>query len=141
MAGTIQHLGMYLHLARASQRRRRPHVRDKLLVLAAEVASNINLPLVAEYCRFAVLDHNPGHMLKRWTTFSDAMLDDDFLYFLKQVRRRYPPEKAERMLDNLGIDMAHERDAYYTDQEYASSLLGISVESLEEMFGDGLDRS
>jgi hypothetical protein len=64
------------------------------------------------------------------------METEDFLALLKQIQRRYPLEKAETLLDNLGIELANERDAYFTDQEYAAALLGESLESLRERFGE-----
>jgi hypothetical protein len=54
---------------------------------------------------------------------------------LRTVHRRYPQEKAERMLSNLGIEMAHERQVYYSDEEYAAALMGTSLGQLERMFG------
>jgi hypothetical protein len=135
MSAAVDLLGVYLHLAGASQRRRRLHVRDRLLVLAAALSAKLNLARVAAYCRHRVLEHNPQHMVRRWPTLEAALEDNDFLHFLRQLQRRYPPEKAERMLDSLGIDRARERAAYYTDEEYAAALLGISTKTLTEMFG------
>ena len=40
-------------------------------------------------------------------------------------------EKAERMLSSLGIEMARERDTYYSDREYAAALLGVSPHVLD----------
>lgn len=132
-------LGLYLHLARASGQRQQPHARDRLLVLAGVIAARMSLPAVAAYCRRAVLEHNPGHMLRRWETLRDALADPDFLHFLKQLQRRYPQEKAERMLSTLGIDMARERETYYSDAEYAASLLGVSLEQLRDDGEDSRD--
>lgn len=126
MSDLSHQLGIYLHLAQASMRRRRPLVRDRMLVLAGVVAANMRLDEVAGYCRRVILQHNPQHLLRRWATIPEALLDEEFLAFLKQVRRKYPPEKAERMLDSLGVDMAREREAYYSDLEYAAALLGVT---------------
>ena len=46
-------------------------------------------------------------------------------------------EKAEHMLSLLGIELAGERETYYTDHEYAASLLGVSTEELDRQFGNG----
>jgi hypothetical protein len=132
----IRLLGVYLHLARASELRRRPHVRDRLFVLAAVIASDAGLPRVAAYCRHRVLQHNPHHMIRRWPNLAEALEDPDFIYFLRHLQRRFPPEKAERMLEKLNIEMGRERDAYYTDEEYAASLLGTTPDALESLFGD-----
>jgi hypothetical protein len=139
MSEPIELLGLYLHLALASQRRQRPHVRDRLLVLAGVIAARMQLGSIAAYCRHLILQHNPQHMVRRWPTLDAALDDPDFLHFLKQIQRRYPQEKAERMLSSLGIDMARERQSYYSDTEYAAALLGETPESLAKMFGDAGD--
>ncbi len=135
MSRPVDLLGLYLHLARASEQRRRPLVRDKLLLLAGVIAARMRLAHIAALCRKRILDHNPNHMVRRWTSFGEALEDDDFLSLLKQAQRRYPQEKAERMLATLGIDMAQEREAYYSDNEYAAALLGTTPAELEKMFG------
>jgi hypothetical protein len=131
MTGSSEILGMYLHLVRASDARRRPHVRDRLLVIAATIASQAGLPRVAAYCRRRVLEHNPRHLLRRWKSLEEALQHTDFLHLLKQLQRQYPLEKAERMLVELGIEMAQEREAYYSDEEYAAALLGTTIEKLD----------
>jgi hypothetical protein len=125
-------LGVYLHLAQASRRRRRPLVRDRMLLLAGVVAANMRLDPVAAYCRQTILQHNPQHLVGRWTSLTEALADEEFLAFLKQVRRKYPPEKAERMLASLGLEMARERDAYYSDLEYAAAILGVTPHELQQ---------
>ena len=135
MSDPVDKLGLYLHLARASQQRRRPHVRDRLLVIAGVIAGRMELTHISAYCRHKILEHNPNHLVRRWPTLEDAMEDEDFLHFLKQVQRRYPQEKAERMLSSLDIHMEREREAYYTDEEYAAALMGSTPDELARMFG------
>ncbi len=53
-------LSIYLHLATASQRRRRPHARDRLLVIAGSIAARMGLEPIAANCRYEVLRHNPN---------------------------------------------------------------------------------
>ena len=125
-------LGLFLHLARASAQRRRMHVRDRLLVIAGAIASQLGLATISARCRDRILEHNPHHMLRNWHCYRVAMEDPDFLHLLKQLQRRYPLEKAERMLDSLGIDLAHERAAYYSDEEYAAALLNTIPTSSDE---------
>ncbi len=130
-------LGLYLHLAKAGERRRRPLVRDRFLVLAGMIAARLKLAPVAAYCRHLILENNPGHMIRRWESFSEALEDDEFLLLLRQIQRRYPLEKAEQLLSKLGIDMSQERQTYYSDKEYAASILGVSLKSLDELSGAG----
>ncbi len=47
MPETCDELALYLHLARASEVRRRPLVRDKLLMLAGKTALEMRLEPVA----------------------------------------------------------------------------------------------
>ena len=135
MSALADHLGIYLHLAWASGQRRRPMVRDRLLVLAGAIAAELDLDAVAAYCRYQILEHNPRHFVRRWLTLSAALDDEDFQRHRKQLQRRYPREKAEQMLESLGIQMAREREAYFSDYEYAAAILGTTPEALEEEFG------
>jgi hypothetical protein len=135
MSKPIDILGLYLHLAIASQRRQRPHVRDRLLVIAAMIAARMELRRISAYCRHKILLHNPRHLIGRWPQVEDAIEDPDFQHLLKSLQRRYPQEKAERLLATLGIERGRERDAYYSDEEYAAALLGCTPDQLQEMFG------
>lgn len=128
-------LAVYLHLASASQKRRRPHVRDRLLVIAASIAAMAGLPRIAAHCKAEILEHNPRHLIRRWNTVGEALADSDFLHLLKSVQRRYPREKAEQLLDSLGIERGRERETYYTDEEYAAALLGTNPSQLQRRFG------
>ncbi len=136
MLPSMDLLANYLHLARASGARRRPDVRARLLVLAAVAAAYGSLDRIAAYCRQLVLEHNPHHMIGRWETVEMALSEEDFLHFLRHLERRYPLEQAERMLKTLGLDLLNERNAYYSDEEYAASLLNISQDRLTELFGE-----
>ncbi len=132
---------LYLHLARASEQRRRPFVRDKLLLIAGAQSVDMGLDQIANYCRHKILAHNPGHLLRRFPTLAAARDDESFLAQLRQAQRAYPREKVEHMLDSLGIEMSRERDTYFTDHEYAASLLGTTPEELEAMFGESSTKS
>lgn len=131
MAAPIELLGLYLHLARAAELRRRPLVRDRFLVLSAALAAQIDLQPIAQHCRMRVLAHNPGHMLAHWPTVARALAEPDFHSLLNQLLRRYNKEKAEQLLQSLGIERGAERAAYYSDGEYAAGLLGESWDDLQ----------
>lgn len=103
--------------------------------MAAASAARIKLFRVSKYCRHKILQHNPRHVIGRWENLADALDDADFLSVLKSIQRRYPQEKAERLLANLGIERGRERDAYYDDEEYAAALLGTTPDELERLFG------
>jgi hypothetical protein len=105
-----------------------------MLVLGGCLAAELGLHSLAAYCRDEILRHNPKHLIRRWSTVSIALADEEFLVFLKQMRRRYPTERAERMLDVMGLDMARERETYYTDAEYAAAILGTTPNELDRRF-------
>jgi DNA-directed RNA polymerase subunit N (RpoN/RPB10) len=136
MSDAVERLSIYLHLAHASQLRGRLHVRDRLLILAGVIAAENKLTRIAACCRHRVLQHNPQHLLGRWPTLSEALADADFAHFLRHLYRRYPDERAERMLVTLGIERGCERATYFSDEEYASSLLRVPFTALEQ-FGPG----
>jgi len=123
-------LEVYLHLARASDLRRQPMVSDKLLVLAGVTAAEMGLDEISAVCRHKILMHNSWHIVGRWPTLDAALADERFQVYLKQLRRRYSPEKAEHMLASLGIELARERDSYFSLPEYAAVLLGTKLEAL-----------
>ncbi len=132
MTEPINELGLYLHLARAGGLRQQPMTRDRLLVLCSAIASEMGLTSVAAYCRQKILESNPMHMLRQWPTVAEAMEHESFLSIVRSVIRRYPPEKAELMIESLGIQMHNERATYYSDEEYAASLLGVSLDELQQ---------
>ena len=135
MDSPVELLGIYLHLARAAAQRKRPLVRDRLLVLAAAMAADLLLPAVAACCRARVLEHNPGHLLHRFRTVEEAAESDDFTALRRQLVRKYAPEKAEQLMQSLQIDWETERAAYYSDEEYAAALLGLTVVDLTRQYG------
>lgn len=129
-------LAVYLHLARASERRRRPLVRDRMLVLAGIQAANMNLYRLSQYCRAEIIEHNPRHLVGRWNSIAEALLDEEFATFAKSVSRRVPLERAEQMLDSLGIDISNERATYFDDLEYAAAILNIDPQRLSDANSD-----
>lgn len=135
MASPVDLLGMYLHLARAAARRQRPLVRDRLLFLAAAMANDLQLPAVAACCRARILEHNAGHLLRHWDTVAEGTESEDFNALRQQLLKKYSPERAEQLLQNLRIEWRNERAAYYSDEEYAAALLGLTVDDLVRQYG------
>jgi hypothetical protein len=133
-------LGMYLHLARASKLRQQPLVRAKLLVLAGVQAEEMGLDDISALCRHRILSQNPRHLVRKWPTMHEALSAEPFQTHLKQLRRRYSQEKAEHMLQSLGIEMGQERAAYFSDAEYAAALLDTRVEAIGEILSQSAAR-
>lgn len=107
-----------------------------MLLLAAAVGADMRLTKLAAYCRQEILEHNPRHLIGQWETVEEALLQDEFLGLLKQVRRKYSVERSERLLESLGIEIANERDTYYRDEEYAAAILGLDPKQLLEETDD-----
>lgn len=124
-------LPLYLHLARACELRRQAMERDKVLVLAGVTAAEMGLNTVAAACRRKILAANTGHLVRRFDSFTHARDDEEFETYLKQLRRGYPRERVEHMLDSLGVERGNERATYDSDYEYAASLLGTTPDALE----------
>ena len=71
--------------------------------------------------------------MRGWPTLAEALADPRFQAYLKQLNRRYSREKIEHMLDSLGIELGHERDAYFSDLEYAAALLDTRPENIADL--------
>jgi hypothetical protein len=132
MSPPIELLGSYLHLARAAELRRQPLVRDRVLLLAAVIAAQIDLAPIAAACRRKILEHNAGHLIGRFSTVSSALQEEDFQSLVAQLSSRYGPEHVERLIAQLGIERGREREAYGSDGEYAASLLGLKWDDLSQ---------
>ncbi len=122
---------IFLHLAWAAGRRRRPLDRCRMLLLAADEALHLGMLDIAEYCRLEMLRISPGHLVSRFQSFAEARRSEDLESLLRRLRRRYARERAEQMLDRLGLDVAGGRGSYESDEEYAAGILGESLESLK----------
>src|SRR5262245_55476511 len=139
MTPPIELLASYLHLARGAELRRQPLVRDRVLLLAGVIASQVELAPIAAACREQILAHNPGHMVARWPTIAEALQEHDFQSLVSQLSTRYGPERVEALVEQLGIVRANERDAYASDGEFAAGLLGLNWDELKGRFGSGSD--
>ncbi len=134
MATACSPLILYLHLARAAELRRRPLARDKLLVLAAVAAVESGLDPLAAFCRAKILEHNAGHLMRRFPDVATALKDERFSALLVRVERSYSRERAEHMLHSLGIELARERNVYEDENEYAAALLGTTPVELDAWY-------
>lgn len=114
---------MYLELARAARLRNRPWDRDKLLLLAGAAAAERGRHTIAALCKREILAHNAGHLVGQYGKLADALSDERFARYLRQLRRQYATERCEHMLASLGIDR-DERRARFTDlDDYAAATL------------------
>lgn len=92
-------LWVYFQLAEISQQKKQFHPRDKFLILAGVEACRAGYLEIANRAREIILDHNSNHLLKKQTSFADAMRDEEFLHFVTSLEKSFcNREQAEHLL-------------------------------------------
>ena len=82
---------------------------------------------VAQRCRELLLSHNPSHLLKRYGTIEQALGEEEFETYLRQISRFCSYEKAEHLLSQLDISTELPNiTAKLSAHDYALLLLGRS---------------
>ena len=119
MLDPFEEMILFLRVAQAYKNRLQMSDRDRALVLAGTCAHVMQMPSVAEFCRQLVLQNNQGHMLRKYDSYAHAVEDSDFGVFLKQVRRKLSPERAEAQL----IELDYHCDVRQSDYEQAMPFL------------------
>jgi hypothetical protein len=94
-------LQVYKELADWYERQGEPALRDRFLVLAAETAFSAGKPDEAERLRQRLLQGNPHHMLKPYSSFSEAMQSTILQIYIHDLQQNYPPESAEGLLQKV----------------------------------------
>ncbi len=98
MANTANLHRMYEDLADMYDRQGQAKLRDWFLVLAADAAFTVGMKEPAERLRSRLLKENPHHLLKPFTSFSEALNSPDIQSYIGDLRRAYPPESADQLL-------------------------------------------
>lgn len=89
---------VYRELAEDFERQGQAQMRDRFLVLAADAAFAAGQKDEAERLRNRLLQHNPHHLLKPYSSFAEAMKSADVQNYVGTLRRNHPYEKAEKLL-------------------------------------------
>lgn len=92
---------VYQELATHYDSRGEPQVRDRFLVLAADAANAAGRPDEAESLRRRLLQLNPHHMLKPYSSWSQALQSPDVKSYIDGLQRTYPPASAENLLASV----------------------------------------
>lgn len=140
MAEPFHELIVYLRVAQAFKEKLRLPDRDRALVMAGTCAAALNMIPIADFCRKLVLQNNAGHMLRKYQSFRDAIKDPDFGIFLKQVRRKLPPEFAESQIVTLDYACDVRPSDYSTKLEFAAAVMGVDAEWVLDHFGNDRPR-
>lgn len=92
---------VYQQLADAFDHDGQAPMRDRFLVLAADAALAAGLRDEAERLRHRLLERNPHHLLRPFASFAEALRSTDVKDYLADLRTKYPPVAAERLLGSL----------------------------------------
>lgn len=91
-------LDLYLNLAKVSEDQHRPQHRERFLALAASAACEAGDSGAAEACRSMIVDANPMHTFRRFPSAEEALNAVEVAEYILSLRRLYPFEKAEFLL-------------------------------------------
>jgi hypothetical protein len=100
MSSKARSMQAYEELAVWYDRQGQAKLRDWFLVLAADAAVSIGQPDQAERLRQRLLHVNPHHLLRPYGTFAEALRSPDVESYVADLRRNYPPETAEQLLQS-----------------------------------------
>jgi hypothetical protein len=92
---------LYRELSDGYAERGQPQFRDRFLVLAAAAALADGDAAGAERIRQRLLDVNPHHLLKPYTSFAQAMRVSDVQTYVQEQQQDYPPDVARGLLRSL----------------------------------------
>ena len=101
MASADQTVKTYRELAEDYGRQGQAQMRDRFLVLAADAALSAGQEDEAERLRGRLLQHNPHHLLKPYSSFAEAMQSRDVQNYVGALRRNHPYDKVEGLLQGL----------------------------------------
>src|SRR5439155_7521020 len=101
MASADQAVRIYRELAENYGRQGQAQMRDRFLVLAADAALAADQKDEAERLRGRLLQHNPHHLLKPYSSFAEAMKSKDVQNYVGALRRNHPYDKVEGLLQGL----------------------------------------
>jgi hypothetical protein len=98
---------VYKELAEWYERRGPASMRDRFLVLAADAALAEGDAEAAERLRARLVQANPHHLVKPYTSFAQALRSADVQTYVHDLRYEYPPEAARQLLQSLRDGAAH----------------------------------
>jgi hypothetical protein len=100
MTTKARSLQVYEELATWYDRQGQAKLRDWFLVLAADTAQTLGQADQAERLRQRLLHGNPHHLLRPFQSFAEALASPDVKGYVADLRRNYPPETAEQLLQS-----------------------------------------
>jgi hypothetical protein len=120
----------YREIAESYERRGQPQMRDRFLVLAADAALTAGQPEEAEQIRARLLKASPHHMLKPFSSLTEALKSQDVRNYVAALRRSHPQESARQLLVSLQSE-APDRSAVPPPRTQPSEQPGARAEDLK----------
>ena len=124
---TLATLQVYRELADWYERQGQPAMRDRFLILAAETAFSAGKPDEAERLRQRLLQGNPHHMLKPFSSFSQALQSTNVQIYIHDLQVNYPPATAENLLQGLRGGTYPHRELPLRHGALAAVLLAVAI--------------
>ncbi len=93
---------LYQQVADAYHAQGKYQERDRFLVLALDAAQTVGQSNLAEQIRLKLLELNPNHLIKPYPHCQAALQAQNFVTYLTQLRKNFPPVKAQSLLKELG---------------------------------------
>jgi hypothetical protein len=106
-------------------------MRDRFLILAADAALSLGQDTRAEKLRARLIQHNPHHLLKPYSTLADALTSSDVFSYVADLRHAYPPEEAERLLEELRLGKSSGADPLPRDRNDEPEIYPLPVPARE----------
>lgn len=95
-------IDIYQQVAEAYQTQGKYQERDRFLVLALDAAQNCGQTSLAEQLRKRLLELNPNHLIKPYPSSAAALQSPNFITYVSQLRKNFPANKAQSLLQELG---------------------------------------
>lgn len=106
MGSLVQIVRHYRELAEHYDAQCQPQVRDRFLVLAADAALSAGQGAEAETLRLKLLLLNPHHLLKPYSSLTEALQVPDIKNYIEGLERIYPRASAEQLLASARVASA-----------------------------------
>lgn len=100
---------LYRELAEAYEERGQPAIRERFLVLAADAAYSAGDADEAERLRQKLLQGNPHHMLKPYSSYAQALEAAAIQIYVQDLRTNYPLAMTRKLLQSLREDGPEEQ--------------------------------
>src|SRR5262249_13698128 len=102
---SVEHVvRVYQQLAEGYEKQGQAQMRDRFLVLAADAALGGGRPDEAERLRGRLLPQNRHPLLKTYPSLAEALKVPDVRSYVTDLRRSYPPETAQNLLQSLAAE-------------------------------------